>query len=233
MFASDPWPTMTDMQDIPPDAEEELSSTQTPAQPSGIEYLHLPATPSPNDAETDSVDSNPLQAAFKTAGIRGLLPSALAKEERNARLTEARNKRRSGVELAAEEIRDDLSKIVSHLITQIGTHTAGRSIMLKLPAQALLYAERTATYALSDYPRSFENDIAITGLWDALERISIAAADWRKDTNKGDGRAVITGIERIAKAAMRGLHAAEADEATSEKDSPDDTDSVIPDQSRD
>jgi hypothetical protein len=225
MLASDIWSLMSDMQDIPPDAEEELPSSQTSTQPSGIEYLHRSSTPPTNAADSDSVDSNPLQAAFKTAGIRGLLPSALAKEERNARLNESRNKRRSGVELGAEEIRDDLNKILSHLITQLSTHTAGMSIILKMPAQALLYAERTATYALTDYPRSFENDIAITGLWDALERIYIAASDWRKDPNKADGRAVIVSIDRMAKAAVRGMHAAETDDAANEQDSPSDTDS--------
>ena len=70
-------------------------------------------------------------------------------------------------------------------------HTMDASILLKLPAQALLYAERTALYAINDYPRIFENNIAIMGLWDALENIYRQALGWRKDANKSDGRDVI------------------------------------------
>lgn len=88
-------------------------------------------------------------------------------------------RRSSGSELTAQEFRDDLSKIMSHLITQLSTHTAGVSVILKLPVQALLYVERTASYAIKDCPRTFENDSAITGLWDTLEHIYMAAIDWR------------------------------------------------------
>lgn len=217
------WSAMTDMQDLPPDAEESSPSAQTAPQASGIEYHQLPLTPPDTTSEGTPDEANPLQSAFKTAGIRGLLPSALAKEERTARLNESRNRRRNGEDLTADEIRDDLSKILAHLITQISTHSAGMSIILKMPAQALLYAERTATYALSDYPRVFENDIVITGLWDALERIYLAAAEWRKDANKGDGRTVIVSIDRIAKAAIRGLYTA-PDAPSSENEPPADTD---------
>ena len=209
--AREPWFAMTDMQEMPPDAEEDPSTAQTSPQPIGP----IQSTDAASDADSS------IQSAFKTAGIRGLLPTALAKEERAARLNESRTKRRSGIELTADEIRDDLEKILSHLITQLSTHTAGVSIILKMPAQALLYTERTATYAIGDYPRSFENDVTITGLWDALERIYMAAADWRKDPNKGDGRAVLASIDRMAKAAVRPLPLDASDEASPETDASD------------
>jgi hypothetical protein len=211
---------MSDMQEIPPDAEEDLSSTaQTSAQPGGIEHLQHSSVPPVSETE-ESSEASLIQSAFKTAGIRGLLPSALAKEERTARLNESRAKRRLGTPLTADEIRDDLMKIISHLVTQLSTHNAGVSIILKMPAQALLYSERTALYAITDYPRTFENDMGIVALWDALERISILATDWRKDLNKGDGKAVIATIERLAKAAIRGVYSAPASDPTPENDDP-------------
>ena len=208
------------MQDIPPDTDDNLPT----AQPSSVDVPPI-ASPAPaaEDA-SDEEDAKLLQAAFKTAGIRGLLPSALAKEERIARLNETRSRRRSGEALTVTEVREDLSKILTHLTTQLSTHTAGVSIILKMPAQALLYAERTANYAISDYPRSFDNDMVLTGLWDALERIYFTAADWRRDPNKGDGRAVIVAIDRIAKAAIRAVYTASDQASTDGSDSSSETD---------
>ena len=216
---------MSDMQELPPNADEESPApVPPPAQPSSVEFVQRSSAPLPKSEAEETSDASISQTAFKTAGIRGLLPSALAKEERAARLNEARAQRRLGTPLTAEEIRDDLMKIISHLITQLSTHDAGMSIILKMPAQALLYSERTAVYATTDYPRIFENDLGITALWDALERISIAAIDWRKDPNKGDGKSVIASIERIAKAAIRGVYSAPTldDNASSADSSPED-----------
>jgi hypothetical protein len=189
-------------------------------QLSPTDYVLLPSTQLAQDTPGQALEESALQGAFKTAGIRGLLPNALAKEERMVRLNEARVRRRDGIELTAQEIREDLSKIMSHLITQLSMHGAGVSVILKLPVQALLYVERTASYAIKDYPRIFEGDSAITGLWDVLERIHIAAADWRKEEPKRDERALIVSIERMAKAAMRSLPVVGDEDTTHEEQEP-------------
>ena len=222
--ARDTWLLMTDMQETPPNSSEDLSSAQIPVQASDIEHLQLSSSLPSQVEPGESSEHSIFNAAFNTAGIKGLLPNARAQEERRARLKESRAKRRLGTLLTADEICDDLVKIITHLITQLGTHNAGMSIILKMPAQALLYAERTASYAINDYVRVFENDTTIISLWDALERICIAAADWRKDSDKGDGKSVIVSIERIAKAAIRGLHL--ADDAPPNEDAASDDSSL-------
>jgi len=216
---------MTDMQETPPESNEDLSSAQIPVQATNTEHLQLSSS-LPTQVESGEASEHSIfHSAFKTAGIKGLLPNALAQEERRSRLKESRTKRRLGTPLTADEICDDLLKIITHLIAQLGTHNSGMSIILKMPAQALLYAERTASYAINDYGRVFENDATIMSLWDALERISMAAADWRKDANKGDGKSVIVSIERMANAAIRDLHVADDplpnEDTASDESSPD------------
>jgi hypothetical protein len=199
---------MNDMQDFPPDVDENQTAS---VQPLGHE-LHLSSNALIQSPDSEAFEPSRMEEAFKTAGIRGLLPKALAKEEQAVRLKETHARRRNGIPLVADEIRNDLSKIMSHLITQLSAHTAGVSHILKLPSQALLYAEHTAFYTMKDYPRIFENDTAILALWDALENIYKVSADWRQDENRGDPRAVIVSISRMAKASMRALHSATDDD---------------------
>ena len=158
------------------------------------------------DKSQDSDNASPTQGASGTNIFRGFLPNALAKEERIVRLKETRLRRRNGNELTAEEIRNDLLKLLTHLMTQLSAHIAGISVILKLPAQALLYAERTATYAIHDYPRAYQNDRAIKDVWDVLECIYMVSAYRRKEGAKGDARAVILSLHHIVRTAIRVLH---------------------------
>lgn len=173
------------------------------SQPTGLGYVQPFVTSPVQGSNNQAVGESRVEDNFKTSGLKALLPNALAKEERSTRLRLSRARRRRGVVLDAEEIRGDLYKIMTHLNTHLGMHLAGVNVIFKLPAQALLYAERKALYAITDYPRVFENNSTIMTLWDALERIYTTASEWRKDEQRGDGKAVIVSIERMVKAAMR------------------------------
>jgi len=89
------------------------------------------------------------------------------------------------MELSASEIRADLVKILTYLKTNLASQEIGAFMMSDI--QALLYAERVASYALYDYPRQFENDTHITFLWDTLSHIARTVTAWRTAISGGDG----------------------------------------------
>lgn len=91
------------------------------------------------------------------------------------------------MDLSAAEIRSDLVKILTYLKTNLASQHTDTSPFLTNPVQALLYAERVASYALHDYPRQFQGDTRITVLWDTLNRIAKTVAEWRDGDDQGDG----------------------------------------------
>jgi hypothetical protein len=105
--------------------------------------------------------------------------------------------------LTGTEILSDLLKMFQYLKTNLREQKTGKSPFLKNDLQALLYAERVATYAMQDYPRQVEGLPIITTLWDALHRIRRIVSAWRTQDQAGNGQTELAVIERIVENALR------------------------------
>jgi hypothetical protein len=100
------------------------------------------------------------------------------------------------MDLSAAEIRADMIKILTYLKTNLDDHQKDTRSFLMTDAQALLYAERTASYALHDYPRQFEGDSLITFLWDTFNGIVRTVVAWRTGKSGGDGQVELAIIKK-------------------------------------
>jgi hypothetical protein len=105
------------------------------------------------------------------------------------------NENSMAMELNASEIRSDLVKILTYLKTNLA-YQQGANTFLMTDVQALLYAERVASYALYDYPRQFEDDTHITFLWDTLNHIARTVTAWRTAKSGGDGQMELVIIKK-------------------------------------
>jgi len=156
----------------------------------------------------DNEDRQPtkLNEDARAARVESLLPAVTASDERDGRLFRADKRRRLQMPLTASELRGDLQETISALLSRLNEYEDSVLTVLTTPAYALDYCERSANYAIQDYPREFEDDSDITGLWDTLNDIFTAAQAWRKGAYKGDGTAVISAIQRVAENALRGIY---------------------------
>lgn len=99
--------------------------------------------------------------------------------------------------LSGAEMRGDLIKLFHYLATNLAQYREGTSTFLNSRMQALLYAERVATYALQDYPRQVEGEPYITTLWEGLNHVRCIVSAWRADENAGSGQTELATIETI------------------------------------
>jgi hypothetical protein len=145
-------------------------------------------------------------AQSRAAYFEDMLPGVIASDERDGRLAQALKRRRSGVPLTAEEVRRDLKAVLSQLTVSFMQYEHSFSTFLRTPAHALDYAERVAAYAMKDYPRDFEADADITGLWDTLKTIHLIGYGWRKGEDKTDGKTLVGTVNKIANEALNRLY---------------------------
>jgi len=115
------------------------------------------------------------------------------------------------MQLTAPEIRADMVKILTYLKAHLDSQQKQASSFLTTDIQALLYAERVASYALHDYPRQFENDALITFLWDTFNRIVRTVAAWRTGKSGGDGQVELALIRKNVDLALTESQTAASD----------------------
>jgi hypothetical protein len=106
-------------------------------------------------------------------------------------------RRPAALPLSALEIRGDLTKLFHYLNINLAQYEEGSSSFLKTHGEALLYAERVATYAIHDYPRHADGEPQVTTLWDALHRIRRTISAWRTGEHSGDGQTELSIIKKI------------------------------------
>jgi len=156
-------------------------------------------TPPHNDE--GSLPTTP-NAQSRAAYFEDMLPGVIANDERETRVGAANKRRRSGIPLTSEEVYRDLKAVLSQLMVSFMQYDKGFSTFLRTPSHALDYAERVAAYAMKDYPRDFEADKDIAGVWDALNNIHVIGYAWRKGRDKTDGKALVVTVNKIATEAL-------------------------------
>lgn len=148
-------------------------------------------------------------AQSRAAYFEDMLPGVIASDERDGRLAQALKRRRAGVPLSAEEVRRDLKAVLSQLTVAFMQYEHSFSTFLRTPAHALDYAERVAAYAMKDYPREFEDDADILGMWDTLKTIHVLGYAWRKGEDKTDGKQLVVTVNKIATDGMNRIYPVE------------------------
>jgi hypothetical protein len=121
----------------------------------------------------------------------------------NLLLDVLKNDAPTGTPPSPADIHSDLLKLLNYLKINLADQREGTSSFLASHAQALVYAERVATYAMQDYPRHVEGAPEITPLWDALHRIRRIVSAWRTGEHTSDGRTELAIIESIVQAALQ------------------------------
>jgi hypothetical protein len=137
-----------------------------------------------------------------------------ASRERFQRCRAETMRRLNGVPVTREEVIDDLRGIVGCLLVHLTYYNNNLSNIFKHPKHAVIYCEHITIYALQDYPREFEEDSDIAGLWDALERIHIVSQAWRIGDYRCEAKAVISYIEMTARNAMNYIYPTLGDDDT-------------------
>jgi hypothetical protein len=145
-------------------------------------------------------------AQSRSAYFEDMLPGVIASDEREDRLVAINKRRRGGVPLTPDEIRRELKDIITHLASRLMQYEKGFSTFIRNPTHALDYAERVAAYAIKDYPREFQGDPDISGLWDTLKTIHTIGYAWRKSEQKEDGQTVIDRVNKIADDAIQQIY---------------------------
>jgi hypothetical protein len=111
-------------------------------------------------------------------------------------------RRLNGIPLTSDEIKSDLRGVLTSMMYHLTEYNNNLSGILKSPNHAVIYCEQSTSYALSDYPKDYEDNKDIYGLWHALERIYTVARAWRVGEYRCKGDAVIAYIEKTAHDAM-------------------------------
>lgn len=204
-----PPPQFPSDEDMPPYSPFEDDDDELPAWLE--DELTIQDSKQHNDAE--DIQPTPATAEDLVNRIDSMLPTMKADEERTARLNAALRRRREGLQLHPVEIIADLRDTLDTLIRHINEYQGRVNRHLKTPAQLLAYAERAALYVGRDYPREMDDDRAVTGLWDAFDKIHTAARAWRTGEYPENAAAsVIASIHRTASDAFNGLSYFPSDE---------------------